>query len=328
MKGKYIAAIDSLRVVAILMVIIIHTTSKTIGANGNDLLGMPLTFWFNQITRGAVALFIMISGFVLEYNYNNNAIEFYKKRMGRIIVPYLFWSAIYYFFIYAPNPNNFFLILLVGGAAYQLYFIPSLLILYLLFPVIRKISKNGIILLAIGQLILLYWDYSVKSLQSWGPISVVLLNYLVFILGIMAARNQEKILNIVNKNKYYFIFISLASGIYVWLEGLGGYLSTGDYLMFYSQRRISILIYTTILAATLFYWFGKKIFEKPIFKKLSELSFFVFFVHLIFLENIWQRFEFTQRSEYGGVLFGGVTILSFALAGVIHKSKLLTKICG
>ena len=329
MKKTYVHAIDVIRIVAILMVIVIHTSSKTLGVGNNDLLGMPLTFWFNQITRGAVAIFIMISGFVLEYGYNGNALDFYKKRASRILTPYIFWSAIYYFFVYAPNPNNFFLILLIGGAAYQLYFIPSLLLFYLAFPWIRKItSVKWLVLLSIVQLGWLYWDYSIKSLQSWGPISIVLMNYLVFILGIMAARYQDKILKIVQKNSIYFVLMSVISGSYVWLEGLGGYLNTNDYLAFYSQRRISILIYTIFLTATLFYFFGKSFFTKTIFKTLSGLSFFVFFVHIIFLELIWTNSEIIHRPEYGLTLFILVTSLSFGSAWLVHRSRFLAKICG
>lgn len=328
MKKNYVPAIDGMRVMAILMVILIHTTSKTLGANSNEIMSMPITFLLNQITRGAVAIFIMISGFVLEQGYDGQPALFYKKRFIKILLPYFFWSLVYYYFIYAPNPTDLWLVLLGGGAAYQLYFIPSLLILYLLFPILRQMREVMALALGIVQIGLLYWDYSVKPLPpELGPINIVLLNYLVFWIGIVAARNQEKILSLVGRYKIYFIAMSLMSGLYVWVEGLGGYLMTGNYLTFYSQRRVSILLYTVFLMSTLFYFWKNGIFVE-ITKKMSELSFFVFFVHLIFLEWIWNNWPMIHRPEYGLLFFVMITSLSFGSAFVVHKIKPLIKVCG
>ncbi|MDZ7587084.1 MAG: acyltransferase family protein [Patescibacteria group bacterium] len=95
-------AIDAMRLLAILAVVLVHTTTRTLQVTGYDL---NVTWWpllLNQITRFAVPMFFLISGFVLELNYDHHPyyLSFLKKRLSRILVPYLFWSLIYYFFVY------------------------------------------------------------------------------------------------------------------------------------------------------------------------------------------------------------------------------------
>src|SRR5258708_3540298 len=113
-QKQYNPAIDLLRISAIIGVIFIHTTTKTLEASNYDLVKIPWTLFLNQIFRFAVPLFFMISGFVLELNYpfHVNYFTYLKKRCVRILMPYIFWSAIYYFFVYKQHTTNFFQTLL------------------------------------------------------------------------------------------------------------------------------------------------------------------------------------------------------------------------
>lgn len=84
MQKQYVKAIDALRVVSILAVVLIHTTTRTIETTHNNLTDFPFTLFLNQIARFAVPLFILISGFVLELNYQNHAnyFAYLKKRLS------------------------------------------------------------------------------------------------------------------------------------------------------------------------------------------------------------------------------------------------------
>jgi len=137
----YNPIIDILRTISIFAVILVHTTTRTLEASSFALLKIPWTLFLNQIARFAVPLFFMIPGFVLELNYHlhENYLTYLKKRFSRIFIPYLFWSLIYYLFVYYKGRDpNFISALLRGDASYQLYFIPALLIFYLLFPLIHN----------------------------------------------------------------------------------------------------------------------------------------------------------------------------------------------
>jgi surface polysaccharide O-acyltransferase-like enzyme len=125
-----IRSIDCIRGIAILAVLLIHTTTRTLEASSFNITGFSFTLFLNQISRFAVPLFFVISGFVLEI-FNNNDMNYWtfvKRRFSKIFIPYAFWSLIYYFFVYNNNHDSLLKVFLTGNASYQLYFIPALLV--------------------------------------------------------------------------------------------------------------------------------------------------------------------------------------------------------
>lgn len=345
-KKLYNPVVDILRILSILAVIIIHTTTRTLEASKFALIRIPWTLFLNQTARFAVPLFFMISGFVLELNYHlhESYLTYLKKRFSRIIIPYIFWSTIYYYFIYNSNHGaNFLSSLLKGDASYQLYFIPALLIFYLLFPLIHNfcdflLNKWLLIIFGLIQLSLLFYDYNIHPLQIYPPIGTALLNFYVFFLGIVLARNQEKFKNFIKKWKLFLLLGSVVFAVVVFYEGLSGYLKTQNYLTFYSSWRPSVLIYTIVLSGFLYWIFDRKLKFVNLIKKLSHLSFFVFFIHVIILEAAWYTVGVKMMQMTNGKIiyqiwfdplyFLVVTIISFGIAFIAHKIPYLNKVTG
>jgi probable poly-beta-1,6-N-acetyl-D-glucosamine export protein len=345
-NNLYDPVIDSLRITAILAVIFIHSTTRILEVTSYHLINTLPTLFANQIFRFAVPLFFMISGIVLELNYNlhESYLAFLKKRIGRIFIPYIFWSVIYYYFIYAKNRDpNFINAIFRGDASYQLYFIPSLLILYLLFPLIHRcfgIIGNKFVLIFLGliELALLYVDYNIKPFYLYLPIRVMILNYFVFIFGIKIAQNKQKFIDYINKWKGLLGFTGIVFALFVFWEGFAGFLKSHNYLTFYSQWRPSVLIYTLSLSGFLYWAFGRlSKFTKQI-KLVAKFSFFVFFIHVLILEILWyvlfkniylnfQNLFFTQI-VFDVLFFLSVAIISYALAYCCHKLPYLSKITG
>jgi surface polysaccharide O-acyltransferase-like enzyme len=139
-----IKSIDCLRGIAILAVLLIHTTTRTLEASNFNLVGFSFTLFLNQIARFAVPMFFIISGFVLEISDHGDLSywSFIKKRFSKVFIPYVFWSLIYYFLVYNSNHDNLFKVFLTGNASYQLYFIPALLVFYLTFPLLHKLFQK------------------------------------------------------------------------------------------------------------------------------------------------------------------------------------------
>lgn len=344
-KNQYNPAADVLRIIAILAVVCIHTTTKTLAVSSFNLQELPLSLFLNQGSRFAVPLFFLISGFVLELNYHRHEayIKYLKKRLSRIFVPYVFWSAIYCFFVY-PKPIGEFLSALINGtASYQLYFIPALLIFYLLFPLIHNfcefiVSKWIVIVFGLIQLVVLYYDYSVHPLSIYYPARVALMNFFPFFLGIVLVNNQTRFLKFINKWKLILLLGSIVFAGFAYYEGLSGYLETHNYRVIYSSWRPSILIYTIFLAGFLYWLFDRKNIKTSMVKAFSRLSFFVFFIHVIILEVVWYAVAknvFLQTHEsiaenlwYDPLFFIIVTIISFFLAFIAHKIPKFSKLSG
>lgn len=343
LSDKHNIAADLLRILSILAVVFIHTTTRTLEVSAFALQKIPFTLFLNQVFRFAVPLLFIISGFVLELSYhvNESYLTYLKKRLNRILVPFIFWSAVYYFFVYFKNRNpNFLNSLFRGDASYQLYFIPALLIFYLIFPFIHKYLKIVenvwvMVLLFLVQLILLFYDYNVHSLPLFYPFRISILNYFPFILGTILSMHYDMFTNFINKWKLILILGTIIAAYFVFHEGLNGYLVTRNYLAFYSQWRPSVLIYTIFLGGTLYWLFEKIIHNASIVKAISHLSFFVFFIHVIILEMLWYligvkifQLQFAQNLWWDPVFFTAVTLVSFSIAFLAHKIPYLSKLTG
>ncbi len=337
MLSNRVKAIDVLRTISIAAVLLIHTTTKVLEVTHYDLNTYSFTLFLNQIARFAVPLFILISGFVLElnYDYHTSYWAYLKKRVGKIFIPYIFWSLIYYYFVYTRNHDNLFGVLLTGSASYQLYFIPTLCIFYLLFPILHKAYKlivniPVLTILGLTQIWLMNQDYFVKQFSFPDPIRIFILSYFIFILGMVAGRNKDKIIEIVGKIKYAFIILIPYLVYYIFEEGKTRYFETYNIGAFYSQWRPSVLIYTLVLGAIIFYIFDKSHFESKIIEKFSKLSYFVFFIHVIVLEIVWKYLPYNTfgKIAYDPIFFILVLTVSFGAAFLIHKIPHLSKLTG
>lgn len=339
-KSSYDPSIDATRLVAILAVILIHTSTRVLEVTNFDLIHTSWTLFLNQASRFAVPLFFLISGFVLELSSATPQTiwRYLQKRTSRLFIPFVFWSVIYYFLIYRQHKSSFLSVLATGDASYQLYFIPALILLYLLFPLIHKFyllfSKKWVLLvLGLIEIGLLYLDYSHKGLLLVFPLRVAVLNFYVFILGIVASKHQKQILTSVEQWKIILIPSAVVAACFVYLEGKYNYLTSGNYLYFYSQWRPSVLLYTLLVGSLLFYFFNKVLLKESLVKNLSQLSFFVFLVHVIVLEILWtyvgvQLFPGAANYWFDLSYFACVTIVSFLLAYMVHKIPHLAKLTG
>ena len=339
-----IKSLDSMRGVAILAVLLIHTTTRTLEASNFNITGFSWTLFLNQVARFAVPFFILLSGFVLEMSFDPNMsyISFLKKRLSKILIPYIFWSVIYYFLIYNQNHENFIRVILTGNASYQLYFIPTLCVFYLLFPLLHKaykifFNKFVLLFLTILEIWLLYQDYFVKAFKLDDPIHIAILSYIFFVIGIVAAKNKDKITAFVNKWKYLILPATTVAGIYIFWEGRMRFLSTGNYLAYYSSWRPSIFIYTILISLSLYYLFEYTKLKESFVYRFSKHSFFVFFVHVIILEILWKFVgvkvfsitgDFAGKIIFDPVFFGIVALASFLIARYIHKIPKIQKLIG
>lgn len=342
---KYDRAVGALRLISILGVILIHTTTRILETVNYNLGSFPFSLFLNQISRFAVPLFFALSGFVLELNYQNHDsfLSYLKKRFGRIFIPYVFWSGIYYLFIYNQNQDNFLKVLLTGNASYQLYFIPALCVFYLLFPFLHKVykylsNKWAVIILLILQVYLLRLDYYSGGFEIAEPLRIAFLAFFVFILGMIASHNKERILNMTKKAKLLLPTLTVLSGLYVYWEGKVRYFATYNIHAFYSQWRPSVFLFTVLIGIFLYSFFGQEKYQLRIINTLSRLSYLVFFVHVIVLETVWIMLgksifnsignSFVEKVIFDLLFFGVITTLSFFISFVIHKIPKLDKITG
>ncbi len=142
--------VDAVRVFAMVMVILLHCICDY--SNHSENFGRPLwwmTAFLNELTRTGVPLFFMISGFLLIESVDvSNISKFYKRRFSKVAVPFLIYNVFYYCYFRIRNGENlldgqFFIQLVNNGSAYHLWFMYSLLLLYLFVPFIKIIAERS-----------------------------------------------------------------------------------------------------------------------------------------------------------------------------------------
>lgn len=152
-KSQNIDWISNLRLIALYAVIILHCTSPLLMGYGK----VPVSDWWqadflNALVRFAVPVFVMITGALLlhrEYEIG----DFLKKRLTRVVIPFLFWSLVYVWYSWYNEDITFggdawanisqVLHLLKNGAAYHLWYVYMLIGLYFFIPVIGKFVRNA-----------------------------------------------------------------------------------------------------------------------------------------------------------------------------------------
>ena len=168
MHTKRLFWVDTLRVIAILMVVTIHSLN---------------TSSLTKISFMGVPLFIMISGYLL-LRKEESIKEFYIKRCKKVLIPWIFWTflyMIYYLsfhsnqilFTYFPN-NNFSLINFLRFIFYSfmsdLWFLPMIFGLYIITPLFKKLIKNSKVTYVY---ILLWLIVSFILVSHWSPNFIV-----------------------------------------------------------------------------------------------------------------------------------------------------------
>jgi surface polysaccharide O-acyltransferase-like enzyme len=133
---------DRLRNLATVMVIAIHVAGSV--AQGDTqydtLFWWSGNFW-DSLARPSVPLFVMLSGFLLlgkDYPLG----DFLKRRFSRVVIPALFWMAIYSYYNFRATGTPATIAEAIRGIVerpvhYHLWFIYLIIGLYLIYPILR-----------------------------------------------------------------------------------------------------------------------------------------------------------------------------------------------
>ena len=175
MKNERIAFIDWMRVVACFMVMAIHSAEPFYlgGAEPNvthvasrwDMLWITLT---ECICRSCVPLFAMASAYLL-FPLNKPTGEFFRRRIVRAVVPFVVWAVAYVAVLGDGGSSWGKLMFNFPDEGGHLWFVPMLLGLYILMPLLspwaEKVSEGEL-----GGWIFLWVATTIFPFlrQAWG----------------------------------------------------------------------------------------------------------------------------------------------------------------
>lgn len=277
---------DFLRGVAIFMVIGIHTYVD--GFHHFNL-------FLRQFLNCAVPIFLSISGYFIgrkSFEQKGSYVSFLKKQLPRVYIPMLIWSIPWFLMDVANGVSPLYSTVRVFiGDMSIFYFIPLIMQLYLLTPLIQKLNYRygggySVVLTLLGMLL---FDYLTK-VKGWS-LSLLLLGapvstWMVFyVMGVLYAQHLKQPFIVKKPVIWIFIGIVLCCAQIVVTNVVWGRKAIGI--------KLSSHIYTYFVILWLFSdsarFLYNKICENYWVSKVRQLgiwSFYVYLNHCLILETL------------------------------------------
>jgi surface polysaccharide O-acyltransferase-like enzyme len=189
-EGKLSLPVDLIRTFAIILVIMLHAATEPIPIV-DQMAPEGVTLWwtvniYDSLARPAVPLFVMLSGALLlqPAKLGEPLGVFFKKRLNRIALPFLFWGAAYFawrFFVYGEALSaNSILQGVLNGPYIHFWFFYLLVGLYLITPVLRVVVAYAD--RKTFRLLMILWFLGTAIVPLMGLFGVYSLNSNVFLV--------------------------------------------------------------------------------------------------------------------------------------------------
>ncbi len=355
--------VEYLRGFAALAVIAVHVSMNFTRIPGVTLLAL-LDVAVYVIAHFAVPVFIFVSGWVLSARYSGaySLPDFYRRRTRTILLPYLFFTALYLLvvvegtigFAGMPTPDAVAKALLLGTAAYHLWFFVLIIQLYLLFPLIvrgyDRFDRGGAALYLLLALLFvqILWNVGAHCLGALaGPewytvlIRVFPSHLFYFVLGIHVARHTDPFRSQLRSLSAAWVLAAAGAGALLlggmWMASVLHYgsFSGSSLAVFCVYRILEPLYYVPVIAVlVLAAWRleGRGGLRAGASRSFGEHSYGIYLVHPLVIAAIavaW--FSLTGLSwadwETYPVIFAAAVLVSYAvvrvLSGVPYAGYLL-----
>lgn len=287
-RKERVAALDYVRVLAMLGVIAIHVTGSFVYAQSSwSLWGMAPGFLLNQVVRFAVPLFMILSGLSLGFVEAGSWAGFLRSRLLKQLPPYLVWSLVYWFFYHRGTAAGLGSALLWGTAAVHLYFIVIVFQFYLFYPPLKRAADRwpGQTLLAALALSLVIQQTIERTGSGFLPNGLPLWELLptwlfYFVLGMVLGRVGLSRLGAWCGKSFFFLLVLTAGYALLYARDSAG---TGNL----DSVKVRLFLYAP-LALLVFLGLGWRCRDREGLNRavvfLARRSQSVFFCHILVLE--------------------------------------------
>lgn len=289
--------IDLIKIFSMFAVVFLHSAAPIL----DQIEKIDFSDWmtgniYDSMVRMAVPLFFMVSGTLLLNSNEESLSIFFKKRFLKVVIPLVAWSFIYIMLRKYGGSQDInilknMLYSFNGPIYFHLWFLYTILGIYLFLPILKVFIKNSsqnlqiyfIILWAISVSIIPFINnFTGLHIKSHLPMMVGYIGYLV--LGYQLAKIQltKRIFYI----SLFFILVSTLStvfGTYYLSEKAHKFIG-----FFYEYFSISTLVQAISYFIFLKY-IGENIFQKSIkisqtITTLSLASLGIYLIHPIYIK--------------------------------------------
>ena len=231
LSGKRLIEVDILRGFAMLSVVAIHVSNIPMAILSSGLRYFAV-FMFNSFINYAVSMFFLISALMAarsEANRPVKLLEYYKKKLMRLGLPYLVWTLIYILFgviihrLRMPDIlswRNWISWILQGRAYDHLYFLAVICQFHILFPILFKLARMvkdkpfWAFFITVGGQHIVYWANKLWLYRALPYFQSSFFWYFgIMFLGLYLGLNYEKVCQWLHKNTKWLSIFCLISAI-------------------------------------------------------------------------------------------------------------------
>lgn len=334
--------LDWLRFFSIFAVVVLHCASQNWYRTDVNGFEWQVFNFYDSLVRWAVPVFVMISG-CLFLNKDVDIRKLYGKYIFRLTVAFFIWSIFYAFFTPHNSIIQYFTILMKGK--YHMWFIPMIIGLYVLLPMMRQIVKNEevmkyfllcsfVFLSFIPTINKLIRDFgSEDMIKGWDIIHKTILSLRInSFFGMTAYFVLGYYLNSIDLNKKKRVFIYclglLGSVLIIILQSVVAIKLQNRHANYYDAANIFVL--SQCIAIFVFFKYTEfPKFANTLGEKLSQYSFGVYLVHVFVLEQLRQLCGINTLSFNPifsvPVIAVGVCTISFVISAILNHIPTLKR---
>ncbi|WP_299570753.1 acyltransferase [uncultured Shewanella sp.] len=323
------------RGLAIIAIVGAHAWSFMIFWTGSlDSVGLEVLFSVTEMLfHGSTLYFAIISGLLFSLILTKRSWkQFYLSKLLNVLLPYIAVS-LFYFSVYGGWQTNgaikqFLLSVWMGKASIHMWYIPVLMVLYLLTPLLWHIVKKPRLSLVTIAIILLPLIIS----RSPFPDFIKLQTFIYFIgaytLGMFAGAYYEKILHWISQNIKTLLTVLVILSVLIICSYFYDFIDVG----WFSLRQSLIYVQKLIIAATVLYglhWLVDQedtdinpllVSTNRVVTVLGHMAFSIYFLHVFFMGWVIyavQDWFLIDRSATEILLYGLLSLISSIVASVM-----------
>ncbi len=335
--------LDILRIIAVISVISVHVGGVFVTSFPHGSAEFTVGNVWDGAFRFCIPLFLMISGALLLDESRPYRVSDFLKKAWNMALLYLFWSVLYAVMLpliesKTLTPSLFWIRFTEG--AYHLWYLPMMIGLYLIIPVLRLFVKKANI-------------RYLRYLLFLGMIFALMIPFFSFLSEISSGIGKQIVLDFVNRLEKIdlgligFEVFYLLAGWYLFHVGISQkfmrmvlyavgvfgvfgnliyvYL-TGNFTYPYSGKNIAVACLAAAIAV--FVWRLPEIRLERLRRVIayaSKCSFGVYIIHVFVLETAKMLFPYggTYVIGYPGFLFAVTLTISAAVSVIFSKIPFL-----
>lgn len=316
MTNNRLKELDVLRAVAFIFVVAQHTLGGFSNVKGINHLEFIIMKFVYVMAKTAVPIFLFISAVALFYVYLNkfNWKKYYIKRLKYVFIPYIIWSAINIYKLGNTDQfKDFILQLIAGNGAFHLWYMGTILRVYLFFPIIlwagRKLYlMNGEIKTSIFiGLVIIYYEVSAyqniiadklslfifktpTELQSRIVSISFLFWFIYFVIGIYFALDYKYFKEKVLKYKVILAIVYFSSFIYAYLNELEVVHFVRSMYLLYTMSSILFFYMISLVLIS-----SDKIYK--VMRLIGDYSFVAYMAHVIVINQVVNRIRLKYHTQ-------------------------------